>query len=86
MEVITGNLSSQSSSSFTPYERGSCVNTQPSLIDDLHICGKDVPFDGEGGLLAVYGPRFLRRDPMTGKYRLVWATLKTIASSAVSYL
>jgi hypothetical protein len=52
MEVITGNLSSEP---VTSQDRGAGANTLISLIDDLHICGRDVAIDGPGKTLGNAG-------------------------------
>ncbi len=67
MEVIIGDLSSVSSSSFSADQGGGCTNGLPSSVDDLHICGKDAPDDGEGKRLGFAGPTYLRKDPTTQK-------------------
>lgn len=69
MDVITGDLPS--------FSRGSsassgCTNALPSLVDDMHICGKDVFIDGAGkvngtNILGSAGPSFTRTNQATGK-------------------
>ncbi|KAL3805964.1 hypothetical protein ACHAW5_002500 [Stephanodiscus triporus] len=71
MEVITGDLSSISTNSFTSIAPGDCANKLPISIDDLHICGRDLPKDGIGGILGSAGPRWLRTDSTTRKVSTV---------------
>jgi hypothetical protein len=71
MEVVVGDLSSRPSSILTSGARGDCANTLPSSIDDLHICGRDEPIDGEGKTLGSARPLFTRVDPTTGKHTTV---------------
>ena len=68
MDVITDDLPS--------FSRGSsasagCTNALPSLVDDMHICGKDEFIDGPGkngtNVLGSAGPRFTRTNQATGK-------------------
>ena len=65
--MITGDLPSVSRSSFKSNETGGCTNSLPSLVDDLHICGKDAPVDGNDKILGFAGPTYLRKDPTTQK-------------------
>ena len=69
MKVITGDLPPESA--IPPGQRGNCANTLPSLVDDLHICGRDILIDGPSRILGQASPRFSRQDPATGKVTTV---------------
>jgi hypothetical protein len=71
MEVITGNLPSESIDSIPPNLKGDCTNTLPSLVDDLHICGRDTFIDGPFGIAGRAGPKFIRTNATTGKQTTV---------------
>jgi len=76
MNVITGDLPPSSSpsvgvSSTDDVDIDRCINDLPEIIDDLHICGRDMEYDGRGGVVGAAGPLFLRRDPITSR----WTTL-----------
>ena len=60
--VITGNLVSISSSGLMG---DPCSNAYPAIIDDIHICGRDVPIDGAGAVLGRAGPTYLRTSDGT---------------------
>ncbi|KAL3778119.1 hypothetical protein ACHAW5_008948 [Stephanodiscus triporus] len=57
--------------SFTSIAPGDCANKLPISIDDLHICGRDLPKDRIGGILGSAGPRWLRTDSTTRKVRYI---------------
>lgn len=59
MEIITGNLPPRNSSTI-PYDRNRCFNDLPTVIDDTHICGRDVKIDGPGSVLGQAGPSWVR--------------------------
>ncbi len=77
MDVITGDLPS-----FSPGSSASsgCTNALPSLVDDMHICGKDVFIDGAGkngmNVLGSAGPSFIRKNQATGKVTTVTGVMR----------
>jgi len=70
MELITGNLI-PIPRSFLP-NPDNCINLLPPVVDDLHICGRDIAIDGQGGVLGNAGTTYVRTpDPITGKQTTV---------------
>ena len=58
--MITGNLSSVVKSALS--NANECVNVLPDVVDDLHICGRDVNIDGSGKILGSAGPSYVREE------------------------
>ena len=55
--VILGDLESVSTASWMEDD---CARSFPSIIDDMHICGKDVLMDGVGGVLGSASVQYIR--------------------------
>lgn len=57
--IIVGDLPSAAGASLasTP---DICENDYPTLVDDIHICVRDVIFDGQGGVIGIGTPGWVR--------------------------
>ena len=71
--VITGNRPAVDTSVLS--ERyNPCARPYPKTIDDLYICGRDVPIDGEGRILGRAGPIYTNSNSgrvLTGEQSLL---------------
>lgn len=55
--IIIGDLESVSTASWMEDD---CARSFPSIIDDMHICGKDVIMDGVSGILGSASVQYIR--------------------------
>ena len=68
-DVIVGDLPDITDLAGQAHEVSSACGRYPSVIDDLHICALEFPYDGPGGTLGFAGPDWIRSDsgiPISG--------------------
>ena len=84
MQVITGDLPSNQSSSIPAELKYPCTNNPSAIIDDLVICGRVVqidgtpekPIDGKNGtILGQGGALWIQQNPITGKWMPVTGSM-----------
>ena len=75
-DVITGDLLAAPRSLISNSSKGNCTNDLPSMVDDVHICGKDVIIDGAGKVLGNARALFRRVNQITGKVTTVTGMMR----------
>jgi len=75
-DVITGDLLAAPRSLISNSSKGNCTNDLPSMVDDVHICGKDVIIDGVGKVLGNARALFRRVNQITGKVTTVTGMMR----------